>query len=73
MNKNAYVNKETKEQVTFPRIGAFEVYIYNVLIYSKLLSNSWPNHYKLVQIINKIIEEKKKGNNLDQFSVYRQG
>jgi hypothetical protein len=48
------------------------VYIYNILIFSKLLTNNWPNHYKLLQLINKIIEENKKGNKLDEFSVYRQ-
>lgn len=69
---NTYINKENNETVTFPRIGAFEVYIYNILISSKLLSNNWPNHYKLIQLITKIIEEKKKGNSLDEYSVFRQ-
>lgn len=71
LNKNAYINKQSNEPVTFPRIGAFEVYIYNVLIYSKLFTNNWPNHFKLIQILNKIIEAKKKGNSLEEFSVYQ--
>ena len=65
-----YVNKENNEKVIYPRIGAFEIYIFNVLISSKLLSNQWPNHYKILQILNKIIEEKKKGHSLEPFSVY---
>jgi hypothetical protein len=43
-----------------------------VLIYSKLLTNNWPNHYKLIQILTKIIDAKKKGLSLDEFSVFRQ-
>lgn len=68
--KNAYLNKDTNEKVVFPRVGAFEIYIYNILIFSKLLSNGWPNHYKIIQILNKITVEKHKGNNIDHFSVY---
>ena len=68
--KNAYMNKETNEKVIFPRVGAFEIYIYNILVFSKLLSNGWPNHYKIIQILNKITTEKKKGNSIDHFSVF---
>ncbi len=46
--------------------------MYNILIYSKLLTNQWPNHYKILQAISKMIEERKKGNSLDHFSVYSQ-
>ena len=46
--------------------------MYNILIYSKLLTTQWPNHYKILQTIAKMIEEKKKGNSLDHFSVYSQ-
>jgi len=47
--------------------------MYNVLISSKLLTNQWPNHYKILQTLTKMIEEKNKGNSLDHFSVYHQG
>lgn len=71
LDKNAYINRDTRDPVVFPRIGAFEIYIYNVLIYSKFMTNNWPNHYKLIQIITKIIEAKKKGESLEEYSVYR--
>jgi hypothetical protein len=67
-----FVNKESNEKIIYPRIGAFEIYLYNILISSKLLTNQWPNHYKILQTLTKMIEEKKKGNTLDHFSVYHQ-
>jgi hypothetical protein len=70
--KNLFINKNTNEKIIFPRIGSFEIYIYNVLISSKLMTNQWPNHYKILQAIAKMIEDKKKGNNLEQYSVYNE-
>jgi hypothetical protein len=71
--KNIFFNKHTNEKIIFPRIGSFEIYMYNVLISSKLMTNQWPNHYKILQTLAKMIEEKKKGNTLEHFSVYYQG
>ncbi len=67
-----FVNKDSNEKIIYPRIGSFEIYIYNILISSKLLTTQWPNHYKILQTLNRIMEEKKKGNPLNQFSVYNQ-
>jgi len=36
------------------------------------MTNQWPNHYKILQVLAKIIEEKKKGNSIDHYSVYYQ-
>ena len=55
LGKNEYINRDTNQIVLFPRINSFEIYVYNVLIYSKLLTNSWPNHYKLIQTIGKMV------------------
>lgn len=49
----------------FPRIGSFEIYIFNVLVFSKLKVNTWPNHYKLLQTLNDIIAAKKIGQELN--------
>lgn len=46
--------------------------MYNILISSKLLTNQWPNHYKILQVLAKMIEDKKNGLSLDQYSVYYQ-
>ena len=68
--KNLFVNKDTGEKIIFPRIGSFEIYMYNILISSKLMTNQWPNHYKILQLVAKVIEEKKNGNALHPYSVY---
>ena len=36
------------------------------------MTTQWPNHYKIIQVIAKIIEDKKSNNALDQYSVYFQ-
>ena len=69
-HKNLFINKTSQETIIYPRIGTFEVYLYNILISSKLLTGQWPNHYKILQTLTKMIEEKKKGNPLDHFSIY---
>jgi hypothetical protein len=69
-DKNLFVNRDTGEKIIFPRIGSFEIYIYNILICSKLMTNQWPNHYKILQLVAKVIEEKKNGNPLHPYSVY---
>lgn len=53
-------------------MGAFEIYIYNVLVCSKLISGSWPNHYKVLQVLNDIVKAKREGLPLEGFSVYRE-
>lgn len=70
--KNMFVNKDTGEKIIFPRIGSFEIYVYNILLSSKLMTNQWPNHYKILQVIAKMIEDKKKGLSLEQYSVYNE-
>jgi hypothetical protein len=70
LETNVYVNKHTNEQIVFPRIASFEVYIYNILVSSKLTTNSWPNHYKILQVLNQIINAKKNGLPLEEFSIY---
>lgn len=67
-----FVNKDTGEKIIFPRIGSFEIYVYNILLSSKLMTNQWPNHYKILQVIAKMIEDKKKGLGLEQYSVYNE-
>lgn len=70
--KNLFLNKITNQNIVFPRIGAFEIYIYNILISSKLMTTNWPNHYKIIQTITKIIDDKKHNNPLERYSVYNQ-
>lgn len=38
-----YYDLRKEEETYFPRLGAFEVYVDKVLVFSKLKSNLWPN------------------------------
>lgn len=39
-----YYDVRREEEVYFPRLGSFEVYVDGVLIFSKLKANIWPNY-----------------------------
>jgi selT/selW/selH-like putative selenoprotein len=39
-----YYDVRREEEVYFPRLGSFEVYVDGVLIFSKLKANLWPNY-----------------------------
>jgi selT/selW/selH-like putative selenoprotein len=43
VKETKYFDIRKEEEVYFPRLGAFEVYVDKVLIFSKLKSNLWPN------------------------------
>ena len=44
-----------------PRIGAFEVSYKGVLIFSKLLSQIWPNPIAVAKRVNSIYQDQDKG------------
>jgi hypothetical protein len=48
---NTFFNKRTGALEYFPNLGAFEVYVNQILISSKILSNKWPNIDFLVNTI----------------------
>lgn len=53
----------------FPRLGAFEVYIFDMLIFSKLQSNQWPQHNRLLERIQNIVEDKAQGLDISKYSL----
>lgn len=53
----------------FPRLGAFEIYLYDVLIFSKLQSNQWPQHNRLLEKIQNMVDDRFKGLDLQKYSV----
>lgn len=67
--QNKYYNEDTQEVVVFPRLGAFEVYLFDVLIFSKLQSNQWPQHSRLMEKIQAMVDDKLKGLDLQKYSV----
>lgn len=54
--ENKYFDEKREEFVHYPRFGSFEVYVDGVLIFSKLKSNLWPKHDKLVKIIEQFYD-----------------
>jgi len=67
--QNKYFNEQTEEIVVFPRLGAFEVYLYDVLIFSKLQTNQWPQHNRLLEKMQAMVDDKQKGRDLAKYSV----
>lgn len=66
---NKYYNEQTDELVQFPKSGAFEVYVDGVLIFSKVQSNLWPCHNRIIDLVQTIIEEKHEGGEVAKFSL----
>jgi len=50
-----------------PRIGAFEVSINGVLIYSKCLSGSWPNYKALSERLQEVALALDQGEDISSF------
>lgn len=55
--------------VQFPQSGAFEIYADNVLIFSKVQSNLWPNHNRILDLIQAVIEEKQQAGKVEKFAL----
>ena len=67
-----YYNKKLGTLVQFPRIGAFEIYCGEHLIFSKLESGMWPSAKSILTIIKKIIECTSRGSTQEEFFQYQQ-
>lgn len=61
---NKYIDEKTAQTVIFPRLGAFEIEVDGILIYSKIQSSSWPNYDYIVEKIEQIKKDKQDGKNL---------
>ena len=67
--ENKYYDESKEEFVYFPRFGTFEVYADKMLIFSKLKSNLWPKHDKLVRILELIHHAKVNGGDPIKYSL----
>jgi hypothetical protein len=56
---NLYYNTNTNCEEYFPKIGSFEIYFLNRLIFSKLMMKEWPNIDNLIIQIYKMALENK--------------
>ena len=67
-NKNQkddkYLDIQKDEEVHFPRLGSFEIYVDRIQIFSKIKSNMWPNVEKHSDTIIEMMEGKKEGKDL---------
>lgn len=48
---NKYYDIQKDQEVYFPRLGSFEVFVDGVLVFSKLKSSLWPNTEKLSETV----------------------
>jgi len=53
-----------------PRLGAFEITIFDKTIFSKIKSGQWPHIPTVVNLIRKIIEDKENGKSIDCYGIY---
>jgi hypothetical protein len=67
--QNKYYNEDNQEVVIFPRLGSFEIYLYDILIFSKLQSNQWPQHNRILDKIQAIIDDRANGLDIQKYSV----
>ena len=56
-----YFDKSSNKIKTFPRIGAFEIKVFDLLIYSKLCTRLWPSLNYIIQTIKNLQENSRKG------------
>ena len=66
---NKYIDERTAQTAIFPRLGAFEIQVDGILIYSKILSSAWPNYDYIVEKIEQIKKEKENGQNLSEHEI----
>jgi hypothetical protein len=52
--KKRYIDTNNNAIVKFPRVGAFEIYYLNILVYSKLETSYFPDMEYLYNIIVKL-------------------
>jgi ferritin len=53
--------------VYFPALGSFEIFVDEVLVFSKLKSGMWPHSEKVSKTIMAMLEAKKEGKDLSTF------
>jgi hypothetical protein len=45
------------------------VYIYDMLVFSKLQTNQWPHHTKLIERLQSIVEDRRQGVDIAKYSI----
>ena len=69
--ENCYFDTKTNKITTFPRIGAFEVYFNEILIFSKLKCKFFPKIDFLINNLTRISEEISKGDNVEKYDLFQ--
>lgn len=66
---NVFFNRRTGGFEYFPNLGAFEVYVNQHLISSKLRSNKWPSIEHVVNTVLQMYLKNKEDKDLSEFEV----
>ena len=55
LGQHTYYDVNTERMVTYPRIGAFEIQVFDRVLYSKLEVNAWPHLARVVESLKNIV------------------
>ncbi len=64
-----YYDQQKGEVVAYPRHGSFEIRVNDMLIFSKIQSNLWPNIEKIGSIIAEIMSAVNEGKDIKRYSL----
>ena len=68
-NEDVYYDSNTKNIISIPRVGSYEIKIYGIIIYSKLKSGSWPHIPTIINFLKKIINDHNNGNDINKYEI----
>ncbi|KAL4447107.1 hypothetical protein ABPG74_013959 [Tetrahymena malaccensis] len=68
---NSYLDIIQNKPVQYPRIGSFEITIFNVTIFSKITCSAWPHYGSIIYTLKNIIQEKIQNKVVIHYSVLK--
>ncbi|KAL4497316.1 hypothetical protein ABPG72_011251 [Tetrahymena utriculariae] len=68
---NSYLDIILNKPVQYPRIGSFEITIFNVTIFSKITCSAWPHYGSIIYTVKNIIKEKIQNKIVIDYSVLK--
>lgn len=66
LSEEAYYDPITDEVKTIPRVGAFEIMIFDRTVFSKLKTGVWPHIPTVITLIKQLIQGYERGEDFDQ-------
>ncbi|EAR85655.2 hypothetical protein TTHERM_00420630 (macronuclear) [Tetrahymena thermophila SB210] len=68
---NSFLDIIQNKPVQYPRIGSFEITIFNVTIFSKITCSAWPHYGSIIYTLKNIIQEKIQNKVVIHYSVLK--